>query len=105
RVLRGVDGRMGSKPDGPKMTLTVYTSAKVDRPVPVLLSISFGFPAGKGPPKAAAFDPVAEVLNRGWAYATLRYGDIQPDRPDRWADGVIGLTLKEGQKRPAPDEW
>jgi hypothetical protein len=102
-VMRRVVGRMGEKPNGPKMTLTVYTPAKADRPVPVLLSISFGFPAGKGP--KATFDPVAEVLGRGWAYATVGYGDIQPDRADRWTEGVIGLTLKEGQKRPAPDEW
>jgi hypothetical protein len=104
-VLRKVVGRMGGKADGPKMTLTVYTPAKADRPVPVLLNITFGFGTGKGPPKAGAFDPVAEVLGRGWAYATIGYGDIQPDRADRWTEGVIGLTLKDGQKQPAPDEW
>jgi hypothetical protein len=104
-VMHRVVGRMGEKPDGPKMTLTVYTPAKAEKPVPVLLSLSFGFPAGKGPPKPGAFDPVAEVLGRGWAYATVAYGDIQPDRADRWTEGVIGLTLKEGQKQPAPDEW
>ena len=53
----------------------------------------------------ARFDPVAEVLGRGWGYASLSYGEIQPDRPDRWKEGVIGLTLKDGQTRPAPDEW
>jgi hypothetical protein len=104
-VMQRVEGRMGEKPDGPKMTMTVYTPAKADRPVPVLLSISFGFPGGKGAPKAGAFDPVAEVLGRGWAYAAISYGDIQPDRADRWTEGVIGLTLKEGQKQPAPNEW
>jgi hypothetical protein len=104
-VLRRVVGRMGEKPDGPKMTLMVYTPAKAEKPVPVLLSITFGFGPGKGPPKTGAFDPVAEVLGRGWAYATIGYGDIQPDRADRWTEGVIGLTLKDGQKRPAPDEW
>ena len=103
-VSRRVVGRMGDKPDGPKMMLTVYSPAKAVRPVPVLLSVAFGFPAGKGPPKAA-FDPVAEVLGRGWAYATVGYGDIQPDRAGRWTEGVIGLTLKAGQKQPAPDEW
>src|SRR5262249_61622623 len=52
-VLRRVVGRMGEKPDGPKMTLFVYTPAKAGKPVPVLLSISFGFrPAG--PPTPAA---------------------------------------------------
>jgi len=105
-ILRRVVGRMGDKPDGPKLNLAVYTPAKAEKPVPVLLSISFGLGLGKGPPKAAgAFDPVAEVLGRGWAYATIGYGDIQPDRADRWTDGVIGLTLKGDQKRPAPDEW
>jgi hypothetical protein len=104
-VMRRVVGRMGEKPDGPKMTLTVYTPAKADKPVPVLLSISFGVRMGMGPPRPGAFDPIAEVLGRGWAYAIVGYGDIQPDRADRWTEGVIGLTLKEGQMRPTPDQW
>ncbi|HJZ55380.1 MAG TPA: hypothetical protein VKE74_10500 [Gemmataceae bacterium] len=104
-VLRRVVGRMGDKPDGPRMTLSIYTPAKADGPVPVLLSITFGFGAGKAPPKAGASDPVGEVLGRGWAYASVGYTDIQPDRADRWTEGVIGLTLKDGQTRPAPDEW
>jgi hypothetical protein len=104
-VMRKVVGRMGEKPGGPKMTLTVHTPAKADKPVPVLLNITFGFPAGNRPMNAAAFNPVAEVLGRGWAYATIGYGDIQPDRADKWSEGVSGLTLKDGQKQPAPDEW
>ena len=48
---------------------------------------------------------MSEVLGRGWGYASLNYGEIQPDRADRWKEGVIGLALKEGQARPAPDEW
>src|SRR5262245_1953633 len=59
-VMRRVVGRMGEKPDGPKMTLTVYTPAKAEKPVPVLLSITFGFGPGSGTPRAGAFDPVAE---------------------------------------------
>lgn len=104
-VLRRVTGRMGEKPGGPVLTLTVYTPGKALKPVPVLLNVSFGFGAGRGPAKPGAFDPVAEVLGRGWAYATIGYGDIQPDRAERWTSGVIGLTLKEGQTRPAADEW
>ena len=45
------------------------------------------------------------MLGRGWGYVSLSYGEIQPDRADRWKEGVIGLTLKDGQTRPAPDEW
>ena len=129
-VMQRVTGRMGSKPDGPRMNLTVYLPAKASGPVPLVLSITFGFPAARpstakagqppaktpekatpakpaaGPrPGAGGFDPVAEVLGRGWGYASLPYGEIQPDRADRWSEGVIGLTLKEGQKRPAADEW
>jgi hypothetical protein len=131
-VMRRVAGRMGPKPDGPQINLTLYLPAKASGPAPLLLSLTFGFRPGApgqaakkaaqrqaaGPGKAEAskpaaakgrgpggFDPVAEVLGRGWGYASLAYGDIQPDRADRWTEGVIGLTLKHGQARPAPDEW
>jgi hypothetical protein len=104
-TLKRVVGRMGDKPDGPRMNLTVYLPAKAREPVPMLLSITFGFaPGGRGR-GPGGFDSVAEVLTRGWGYASLGYGDIQPDRADRWTDGVIGLTLKEGQTRPAAEEW
>ena len=42
-VMKRVVGRMGDKPDGPRMNLTVYLPAKASGPVPVLLSITFGF--------------------------------------------------------------
>jgi hypothetical protein len=111
-VMRRVVGRMGDKPDGPRMTLTVYTPAKAGGPVPVLLNLTFGSgtgarrpPAAKGRGPGGGLDVVAEVLGRGWGYAALGYTDIQPDRADRWTEGVIGLTLGNGQARPAPDEW
>jgi hypothetical protein len=47
----------------------------------------------------------AEILARGWGYATVGYQDIQPDRANAWTQGVIGLTLAPGQTQPAPDEW
>jgi hypothetical protein len=104
--LKRVVGKIGDKPGGPRMNLTLFTPAKAEKPVPVLLSLTFSFGPRKAPARpAGAFDPVAEVLSRGWAYASVGYTDIQPDRPDRWTEGVIGLTLKKGQARPAPDEW
>ncbi len=60
--------------------------------------------ASRGGP-GGGFNSVSEVLNAGWSYATVGYGDIQPDQANRWTDGVIGLTLAEGQTQPAPDEW
>lgn len=127
-ILKRVTGHMGDKPDGPKFTLTMHVPAKATGPVPVMLSITFGFPPGgraqaaakRGQPKAAegktkaaaakgqgpfGYDSLGAVLERGWAYASLNYSEIQPDRADRWTEGVIGLTLKPGQTKPAADEW
>jgi hypothetical protein len=127
-VMKRLVGRMGDKPDGPRMNMAFYLPAKTNAPVPVLLSLTFGprpvarpQDAGKavqkpadaegkadakaGGPGPGGFDSVGEVLGRGWGFASLSYTDIQPDQADRWAEGVIGLTRKEGQTRPAPDEW
>lgn len=130
-ILKRVTGRMGEKPDGPTFNLTMHRPANATGPVPVMLSITFGFPpGGRRPPMGGKeespstkrkneptkpapgkgrvpgfVDPLAEVLGRGWAYASLNYSEIQPDRAERWTEGVIGLTLKAGQTRPAPDEW
>ncbi len=122
-IMKRVAGRLGDKPDGPRMNMTIYLPPKASGPAPMLLNLTFGFgPRGPAAGKAAArgkaqpvkagtakgaggFDPVGEVLKRGWGYATLNYSEIQPDRPDRWTEGVIGLTLKPGHTRPAPGEW
>ncbi|WP_435011971.1 acetylxylan esterase (plasmid) [Tundrisphaera lichenicola] len=113
-------GKMGDKPDGPKRNLTIHLPARASGPVPLVLRITFGMgPRGQVPAKGAqatemavpkghpsgGFDALGECLAHGWGYASLNYSEIQPDRADRWTDGVIGLTLEEGQTRPAPDEW
>ena len=47
-----------------------------------------------------------DTIGRGWGYASIGYGDIQPDRDNAWKDGVIGLTpMPAGQTSRAPDEW
>ena len=119
-IMKRVVGTMGERPDGPRMNLTVYLPAKADKPVPILLSLTFAFgaggrggkaaPAGKAPaagkgPSAPRYDSVGEVLSRGWGHASLGYSDIQPDRASAWSEGVIGLTLTAGQTQPAPGEW
>jgi hypothetical protein len=156
-IMQHVVGRLGDKPDAPKVSMTVYRPANAKGPVPMLLSISFGFtPGGRGAAQAKAasteksateksdaksdttkaseksdaqksdaakaaeksdtakappagrgpvFDSIGEVLNHGWGYATLTYTDIQPDRLNSSNQGVIGLTLKEGQSKPADNEW
>jgi hypothetical protein len=102
-IMRRIVGRMGDKKDGPQMNLIVLTPAKATGPVPMLLHLTFAPRAGGRPP--GGFDLVGETLGRGWGYAALGYTDIQPDRPNRWTDGVIGLTLTQGQTKPAANEW
>lgn len=104
--LRRIVGTLGDNVDGPRMHLTLYTPANAAQPVPVFLNITFGAGPGRGSVRpSGGFELIAEALGRGWGYATIGYGDIQPDRADRWKQGVIGLTLKPGQARPEPDEW
>ena len=118
-ITKTIEGAVG---DGAalKLSLTLHFPKQTgdpaaQKPVPVLLNLSFF--GGDGPRRGrrgggatgnareAPFDPIAEVLARGWAFAQIGYGDIQPDRAGAWQQGVIGLTLKPGQDRPAPDEW
>ena len=115
-------GHVGSKADGPQIRVSVYTPAQATKKVPIILLLNFGGgPARAGAPPAAAAagrggpgrgnaatgEPpnAADILARGWGYATVGYNDIQPDRADAWTEGVIGQTLAPGQTKPAPDEW
>ncbi len=95
---------MSDRDDGPRINVNLYLPAKAEGPVPVVLILTFGGGAGKF--KGFGKDTTAtEVLGRGWAYATVGYSDIQPDRAGAFKEGVIGLTLKAGQTAPAADEW
>jgi hypothetical protein len=100
----------------------LYTPAAATKPVPVILLINFGggvraggppavttpagARAGRGPGIPSGDPPnAADILAKGWGYATIGYQDIQPDRANAWTEGVIGQTLAPGQTQPAPNEW
>ena len=48
---------------------------------------------------------MARLLDAGFGFATVYYGDIDPDFLGGVPYGVRALYLKPGQTEPAPDEW
>jgi (4-O-methyl)-D-glucuronate---lignin esterase len=111
-VKKLVVGRIGDGADAPEIKLSVYTPVKAAKRVPMILLVNFG--GGRTPPPNAAgrggtgfpSDPpvAAEIIERGWGYATVGYQDIQTDRANTFNEGVIGVTLA-GKASPEPDEW
>ncbi|HEV7992204.1 MAG TPA: hypothetical protein VGP25_10280 [Gemmatimonadaceae bacterium] len=111
---------------GPKAELLMYTPADAKGPVPLLLQISFspnanvvddpGIKPGEmwnrehkrvpAPPASAASRiDIMPFLSSGIGFATLYYGDIDPDFLGGIPFGVRAQYLKPGQTKFAPDEW
>ena len=111
---------------GPKMDLLVNVPDNAPGPVPLLLNLSFsansttvddpGVKVGEvwGRDKKKAPAPqgmtfgrvnVTRLLDAGFGFATVYYGDIDPDFPGGVPFGVGALYLKSGQSAPSPDEW
>jgi hypothetical protein len=111
---------------GPKIELLSYVPADAKGPVPLLLQISFSPNANviddpsikpgemwgrdhKRVPAPAA-SPFGRVdilpfLASGIGFATLYYGDIEPDFLGGIPNGIRGRYLKPGETQFAPDEW
>jgi hypothetical protein len=117
---------------GPAFELLVYVPGAARRPVPAFLGLNFGgnhsvdadpgirltkswmregpgvvdhraTDAARG--SAAAAWPVARILDRGYALATVYYGDLEPDRADGWRDGVRARIGPGTSGRFAADDW
>lgn len=110
-VRKRVVAHFGDAPDGPAANLMLYLPATASGPVPVVLHISFGgdpvlpLPEGTPPRRFNDMGPAADAIARGYAYAIVRYSEIQPDNAEGRTKGVIGLTLAPGATAPAPNEW
>lgn len=93
--------------------LTLGTPANAKGPVPVIMVFGGGPMGGRGgPPPAvsqsqqgAAPGPSwqAQVLAKGWGFATLNPGSIQADNGAGLREGIIGLVNK-GEPRKS-DDW
>ena len=109
-----------------KMDLLMYLPANATKPVPFLLNLSFSansntvddpgvrvgevwgpdkkkIPATQGR-KFGKID-VPRLLDAGFGFGTIYYGDIDPDFLGGIPDGVRAQFLTHGQTEPAPDEW
>jgi len=47
---------------------------------------------------------IPQTIKRGYAVATIYYGEIDPDKND-FSNGIHPAYYKKGQKQPGPHEW
>jgi serine phosphatase RsbU (regulator of sigma subunit) len=117
---------------GPAFEILLYVPNAVPHPVPAFLGLNFGgnqtvhpdpavrlstawmregpgvvdhraTEASRG--AAAGSWPVERILDRGYALATVYYGDLEPDHPDGWKDGVRSRIGPGKAGSFAPDDW
>ena len=130
---RQVEVRFAGKADGPRMTVLIYRPTKARKAVPAFLTLNFrgnhtinadpairlphswvrGRTQGetvnnrateKGRGVAAKRWAVEAILKRGYALATLYYGDIDPDFDDGFQNGIHALfPLLDSEKRKWSD--
>lgn len=125
-IRRQVTVHFSGSPDGPKMDLLMYLPASASGPVPLLLNVSFSpnsstvadsavrqGMAWSGQTKQRTLAPratqtripIASFLDAGIGFATVYYGDIDPDFQGGATLGVRSLFLRPGQTEFGPGEW
>ncbi|HTG55017.1 MAG TPA: hypothetical protein VL943_02025, partial [Niabella sp.] len=109
---------------GPKAYLLYYLPVNTNHPPPLLLGLSFvtnamavddpvltlGMAWEKGQRILQTNSnfkkvPIASLIDAGIGYATVYYGDIEPDFKGGLMHGVRKQFLKDGRQSFAADEW
>ena len=124
-----------SDPKGPAMDVLIYLPKSAVGPVPAFVGYNFngnhavtldpGVPLARSwvenrketgitdhvanersrGSEASAW-PIGRILARGYAVATIYYGDVEADFDGGWKTGLRGAVAKEGPAHVfAPDEW
>jgi len=109
-----------------KADLLIYLPAQAKGPVPLFLNIGFmpnsvtvddpgvrkGMMWGREGKKVPVPDGMKfgrmdaeQFIAAGFGFATIYYGDIEPDFAKGIPYGIRGYHLKKGTDYPAPDEW
>ncbi|MEN8138855.1 MAG: polysaccharide deacetylase family protein [Bacteroidota bacterium] len=117
-----------------EMNILIYTPNKVEGKVPMFLGLNFfgnhtvhndenitqatGYVINKGTigvknhkateAKRGVFSErwqVEKLIDSGYGLTTVFYGDLDPDFDDGYQNGVQPLFYKDGQTKPADNEW
>ncbi|AQQ72110.1 hypothetical protein SMSP2_02490 [Limihaloglobus sulfuriphilus] len=113
--------------DGPGMDVLIYLPAKAEKPVPLFLLLNFRgnhtvcddpavrlteswIPNGEEANEASRGKrsqryPVESIIARGYGFATIYCGDIDPDYHDGFKNGVHPLFDNPADGKRDPDSW
>ena len=131
-IRRQVRVRLDGTATGPAFELLLYVPSAAKGPVPAFLGLNFGgnhtlgadpaVPVSRawmrdGPGvadhhateasrgSAAAAWPLERIVGRGYALATVYYGDLEPDHAEGWKDGVRARIGPGARGALAADDW